>query len=426
VEWRGDLFASDLPAFMKRLDGARAIPYELPHTLTVFLQPRNRDLDVEKTLRLRCYCELPELSPVAVVEAIAREIQGKLQIKERSGKVTELARGAAAWVGEPASPLAERLWTIKLAGIHYRAMSVRVASRGHFEIDLPQDVVRLTVDRQRLLFRLGKDSARFLGDMGPRVEIKAAGQASARAVQQRINPDGLLRRLPYHSLELLFQDELRKLIDAGVMRGYPEIESKFEAGASGFSTLPRRLEKWIAGLPGAGMLLPFPHRIVRVRRYHFCESGPEGEQRVAVETTAGRISAKTKTGAHTAGPVLVRNTRASRTTDIDGSQMSPRDFLDQRAWRAVNRMDKIQTKIPFRTAGGNCYQLSIDDCVDICGRRLRQAELEYIGSPESRPAAGEIYGELEALSGSLPLRPATLSKFDYFAVQAPKIESSTA
>ena len=426
IEWRGDLFASDLASFMGRLQQSRFIPYDLPHTLTVFLQPEREDLNVEKTLRLRCYCELPEFSPEAVVEIIRREIHGKLQLKERSGNVTEIARGAAALISEPALLSSESLWKIKLAGQLYRATSVRVARRSHFELDAPGEIVRITVDRQRLLFRLGKGSPRFLGDMGPRVEIKGTTREGTNAAQAAVNSDGLLRRLPYHSLELLFQDQLRHLIDPDSLRGFPEIESKFEISARNFTALAGRMERWIGNMKDTRMLLPFPHRIVRMRRYHFCEAGQDGEERVAVETTAGRLSAKTKINPFATGPVLVRKTKASRTTDIDGAQQTPEAFLRDRAWTAINRVDKVQTKIPFRLGNGNCYQLSMDDCLDVFNRRLKQAELEYIGSVQGQPEPSDTYSELSLLSESLPLRSSLLSKFDFFARKAPVISSSRA
>jgi hypothetical protein len=420
VEWRGDLFASDLPDFMRRLSSGRAIPYDLPHTLTIFLQPRGRDLDVEKTLRIRCYCELTDLSPAAVLATIAREIHGKLQVKERSGTVTELAKGRVALVGAPRDG-AEGIWKLKLAGEEYRAMSVRVAQRTHYEIDAGGEVVRLTVDRRRLLFRLSPGCPAFLGDMGPRVEIKAPDRRGVRAAQELVNADGILRRLPYHSLELLFQDRLRRLLDPGVPAGYPEIEAKFAVAGKGLRTLADRMEAWIQSI--GAPLLPFPYRIVRMRRYHFCAPGAGGEQRVAVETTAGRISAKSKRGAFQVGPVLVRETRASRTTDIDGSELPPAVFLQERGWRAVNRMDKVQTKIPFRLASGNCYQLSLDDCAGQCGRRLRQGELEYIGSGGASPGVEAVYAELAGLIRAAGLRESALSKYEFFAGQGQAVHA---
>jgi hypothetical protein len=425
TEWRGDVFAADLSSVRHRLAAARPVAYDLPHTLTVFLQPEGKDLDVEKTLRLRGYCELPDFSPAAVMESIARGLDGKLQIKERSGAFTEVARGLVMLAGEPKSRPSEGIWNLKLAGQFYRARSVRVARRSHFELDLPGETARLTLDSQRLLFRLGRGSARFLGDMGPRVEIKAGSASSARLVQSAIDPDAVLRRLPYHSLELLFQDQLRRTIDPSTLTGYPEIESKFDAARTPMRTLPGRLEKWIASVSGT-MLLPFPHRIVRLRRYHFCDTAGTGEQRTVVETVAGRLSAKVKRNAAASGPVLVRDTQASRTTDIDGDGGPVDDFLRVRGWTRVNRMDKMQTKIPFRLPNGNCYQASIDDCVDVHGRRLRQVELEYIGSPGARPSVDEICAELARLAGSIGLPPAGTSKFDYFVRNAPRISSITA
>ena len=85
------------------------------------------------------------------------------------------------------------------------ATSVRVARRVHYK--LPQDAARVTVDLERSLFRVAGNTLRPLGDMGPRIEIKAGRSCDVQRTLARLNPDGALR--------LRLEDGVLRRITAG-------------------------------------------------------------------------------------------------------------------------------------------------------------------------------------------------------------------
>jgi len=435
VEWRGDLFASELPGLLRRLGGARVRAYDLPHTLTLFLQHAGRPLEVEHALRIRAYGRLDDFSAESVAAAIERGLAGKLQIKDACGAVTELGGGRVAVLRGALLGRADGLWRVRLGSGEYVAASVRVARRTHHELDLGRGV-RVTVDHERRLFRLHGQAARFLGDLGPRVEIKAARPEDAQRTRELLDPDGRLRRLPYRSLELLFQDELRGRIAAETHLALPEIEVKFDVppwGPEAASGRVRALVQQLAGGPFGPLapLLPFPHQVVRLRRYHMCAPA-EGERRVIVETAAGRLSPKVKRQPRLSGPALLRATSASHTTDLDGACVSPLEFAAARGWSLSNVMDKLQAKWPFVLPGGRAYQLGVDDCQDAHGRRLFQVELEYIGTQGPLAGTDEVCDEIAALATALRagpqgarLVPSTRSKSDVFEARAASQLSGT-
>jgi hypothetical protein len=225
----------------------------------------------------------------------------------------------------------------------------------------------------------------------------------------------------YRSLVLLFQDLLRDLIPPGRATERPEIESKFTMASIDMAIAASAVVGWLQRHREIRLLLPFPHQIVRMRRYHFCEPLADEAQCTIVETAAGRLSAKIKREATTHGAALVRQTRASRYTDHDGRREPVAAFAHRHGWRPFNTMTKVQTKIPLVVATGNAYLVSIDDCVDLHGTSLRQLELEYIGNLRARPTIAEVCGELDAVGEdlrralpALELRPTTESKFAFY------------
>jgi hypothetical protein len=97
-----------------------------------------------------------------------------------------------------------------------------------------------------------------------------------------------------------------------------------------------------------------------MRRYHFC-IGDDNDAQCGVETTAGRLSAKVKRFAEVRGRAVVRNTTASRSTDLDGVRERPEDFIARHGWRRINMMTKVQAKIPFALRSGTAYLASAQD-----------------------------------------------------------------
>jgi hypothetical protein len=180
--------------------------------------------------------------------------------------------------------------------------------------------------------------------------------------------------------------------------------------------------EWLRRQPGFRLLLPLPHQVVRMRRYHFCEGDDDGAQCTIVETAAGRLSAKVKRNAAAEGLLLLRSTEASRSTNVDGAREPVDVFAQRHGWRRFNTMTKVQAKIPFAVRSGHAYLVSVDDCVDEHGRTLRQLELEAIGSlGASPPRTTVLCAELQALAArlhselpELSLRPTAESKFAWY------------
>jgi len=420
TEFRGDLFASDLGPFLDRLAAARVVLYRLSHTLTIFLRPPDSDFRVDGTLRLRAYCALPDLAPESVRRAITDGLSGKLQVKELHGATTELHTGPVVFLH--ANGERDAWGRLQIGERTLEPTSVRVARRMHYK--LPQDAARVTVDLERSLFRVAGNTLRPLGDMGPRIEIKAARSRDVQRALARLNPDAALRRLRYGSLELLFQDLLGDLVRPASGNANPEIEAKFELADVDLTCAASAVIDWLHRNSDAWLLLPAPHQVVRMRRYHFCASDDAGMQCTIVETAAGRLSAKVKLTESVQRMTLVRSTEASRTTNLDGVRTSVDSFARQRGWRPFNSMTKIQSKIPFALRNGHAYLISIDQCVDACGRALRQLELEAIGSLGAAPNTSIVCAELEALATrvksrfpELALRPTTDSKFAFYSHQ---------
>lgn len=418
IEWRGDLFALDLPPFLERLESARIVPYQLSHTLTIFLRVPDADFSTASTLRVRCYCALDDLDPESIRRAIADGLSGKLQMKALGGNTRELLEGPIRFL----RPSTERdlcAWSrMQVGDKNLEPASVRVARRVHYE--LPS--ARVTVDLERSLFRIAGDTLRSLGDMGPRIEIKGSRSRDVRDALSLLNSDGTLRRLRYGSLELLFQDMLRDFIRPLSGESKPEIESKFELAAVDMPSAARAVIASLGRNPEIRLLLPVPHQVVRMRRYHFCDGEYPHAQNTIVETASGRLSAKVKRDASVRGTALIRTTEASHSTNVDGSRETVDVFARGRGWRPFDSMTKVQTKIPFALQNGHAYLISIDHCVNPQGRVLRQLELEFIGSIGMQPGVDTVCAEIQALGDrlrrDLPALlpgPTTESKFAFYS-----------
>jgi hypothetical protein len=423
VEWRGDLFAADLGAAQERLRAFPVIPREFEHTVTIFLHPaEDTEWDVSKVIRLRAYAHLRAISAEAITAFLDDGVTGKLQAKALSGEtrslglVTVKRRTRAASLGCDAN------------GGQYIARSVRVSRRIHHTFAADRrapfgsgaEAMRLTVDLDRWLFRLEEDgTVALLGQIGPRIEIKGPTSRVVERVRRAVDPGGLLKRTPNRSLELLFQDMLRRRVTAAAP-GFPEMELKFDLRGE-FSDAV--LDTVLAALGDIRMLLPPPHRIERMRRYHVCHEPAGCDECTVVETTCGRLSEKRKRHPRSMGGVLLRNTASSRTTDRDGSVMSLECFLAERSWTRTAMFEKKQTKVPFALANGRAYQISFDRCMAPDGGEFNQIELELIGTvgdPSVDPVP--IARDMETLGARLlagplarRLAPSACSKHAFFS-----------
>lgn len=401
VEWRGDLFRSELERLSEGLCAFPVLRRRFTHTVTVFVQDvRSPVLDVRGGLRIRAYVDLDEISEHVVERLLAQPLRGKLQGK-CGGQTAEagdvLLRPAQDGRSRPA---------FAHGGTTYVAWSVRVARRVHrafgpqLGIAVAGERHRVTVDEERHLFRISEDGrVRFLGELGPRIEVKAPSRAEVLAAVRAVDPNGVLKHVPNRSLALLLADAARDRVRHPKPRAFPEIELKLAATRAA-KLDPAAIERWLQ-TAGAELLAPFPHRIERMRRYHVCVGG-SGEECTVVETASGRMSAKRKRDARLVGTVLVRDTEASLTTDATGAMTTLDEFLRVRGWTCVNAFTKLQTKIPFALPNGDAFLVTLDRCRDRVGTPLRQVELEYIGTSSlATRDVEEIAAELDALAQRL-------------------------
>jgi hypothetical protein len=390
AEWRGDLFAADLPLLGGRLADFAVIPRPFRHTLTIFLHPEGTPWDVSDNIRMRAYCDLPAVSAEAVAALLEAGVTGKLQAKI-DGDVRAL--GDILLRREPGTGRLRR----RHGNRSFEVRSLRVSERLHHSfagLGAEAEARRITVDLDRRLF-IPDEAGRvvLLGQLGPRIEIKGPDPVEVECLRRSIDPHGLLKVRPNRSLELLFQAMLRQRVTPAPP-GFPEMEVKFDLRGE----VPMSdQEALIAGLDGA-LLLPAPHHIHRMRRYHVCRDLLSSDECTVVETPSGRLSEKRKRATRMAGAVMLRDTIASRTTDLDGAATPIEQFLSARSWVRLAMFEKRQIKIPFSLASRRAYLLSFDHCLSTDGIALDQLEIEYIGTTGAASSeADEVARELEAL-----------------------------
>ncbi len=432
LEWRGDFFASERGLILDRLSLYPEIARPFRHTLTLFLaKTPHPEPALEPVVRLRAYANLSELSASSIQAWLHAQPSGKLQVKytggaEEHGEVT-LQPGPGG------------LPVCTLHGEDYVPASLRVAARRHFAmteagLPAPRDVSehhRITLDAERHLFRVHRDgSVAALGEMGPRLEIKTPSPEAAATALAAVNGSDEAKVVPWRGLELLFQAMLRDRIARDSIVPGRELELKFEVHGEVAA------EAVLESLRDHGeWLLPFPHRIERLRRYHICRHLTDAaSEYTIVETPAGKLSQKRKRERALHGAVVARRTEAMFTTDRDGRACPVEEFCADNALVALNSFAKSQTKVPFLLANGHAYQVSLDRCHDRAGRALSQLEIEYIGNASGGPSpTAEIAAELEGLGDLLRasplggrLTPSMRSKHAFFRVQVESHEAIAA
>lgn len=434
-EWQGDLFRSDLATVLPHLPAKAKIDRPFRDTITVFYAQDGRWVEDRRPVRIRTYGDLPDLSPQTIASFLGHRLTGKLQVKisAEAGVADEVDVKALHGHAEEFPHLPSHL---DVEGTMYTPHSVRIARRRHYSVgallDTDEDETerhRVTIDLERHLFRLAEsDAPVYLGDLGPRLEIKAPSPDEVRRVQEALGVTDLTAHLPFRSLELLFQDLLLSELSVARSSEFPEIEGKLEVtGDRDTDEIGEQLVDWVRSLARARLLLPFPHRIVRMRRYHVCECRSDPREWTVVETMGGKLSTKVKTGARSDGAALLRDTQASHSTDREGRHAPLSQFLAERDLRRVNWFHKRQIQVPFSLANDHAYLVKIDDCEDPAGNRLREVELETVGSlkgatlDEAAIIADTntmVDALLESPFGS-ELEPTTKSKHDFFFACAP-------
>ncbi|QHS56042.1 hypothetical protein GWR56_11030 [Mucilaginibacter sp. 14171R-50] len=432
IEWKGDFFKADLPIIMSRLQNFQAIARPFSHTVTLFYKKPDANDYTHYTLRVRAYANLHCMDPAAVLHYLNQGITGKIQFKKNHGEKTELGDiSIASYPGESLNPA---LHQISIAGKTLVLESFRLSRRAHWCIEPDgiceeRELNRITLDFERYLYVVNPDKGLvFLGEMGPRLEIKSPTNVAVELVLALINRDGLMKEMNYRSLELLLQHKLTNIIPQETGKAFPEIEAKFDIATNALITADD-LMLWLQAELPAGLLLPSPSKVVRMRRYHICRDAKHASTSCTlVETAAQKYSPKIKNNAYLTGQVLVRTTQASRTTDRNGTTGTMQTVLESYQWKLLNSFEKTQVKIPFQLSDGFAYLLSIDDCIDTTGNRLQQLEIEFIGSALNVPQCTEaIFTDINRVVTSLltylPFRgkitPSKTSKHEYFARYVP-------
>lgn len=412
-EWRGDFFASELPALDRRI-GELQLPHIVrPHkdTATIFLTP---SADVTATpLRLRGYGDFSETTDLLDIDPD----HGVWRLERKEDTTKQL------------------LAKVSISGVlgddSLQPQVVRLASRNHFQLGDRDDGVdetrRLTVDASRRVFAVGPDYRTiFLGDLGPRVEVKTPTEEETTAWVDRLILQDLAAALPNRSLELYMQHILRGMIHKNTYAGHPELEAKFSvANQDELAMAYAAITAQIRASPDIEPLLPQPSEIVRMRRYHVCRDSA-GNDVTVVETAAGRLSLKQKTNPRIVrvkeAVILERDTVASHTTDLNGSTTDLETYLLQHGLSRLVTYEKHQRKLPFAYNGGNAFHVSMDLCTRVGDPtdRLAQIELEFIGSIASRPRLDDLYTDMGNLTQTITdayssVSPSVLDKQHHFA-----------
>ncbi len=400
-EFKYDLFRSDLPEVMRLIEREYdEIRRPMPTTLTVFFySSRFGAPEVETQYRLRAYGHVDDPAAVTLdeLEALTWRVEKKHgHRKERLGTFAGLPKRLAA---------DDESWDI--AGIILRPNMLKVTQRRHFALTQVRDEAhRLTVDLSRNVFKFG-EKLQNLGEMGPRVEVKLplGSTVDSVALEGRLRATG--HWTPFAGLAHYFQFLLRHQLPPETHMSLPEIEAKYVVTDGRSDQVFDDLIRWLhAKQVKWRPLLPSPHTITRARRYHVCEGlGPDSSATV-VETAAGRCSLKIKDAARRYGSLLIRDTTASHTTDLDGAMTTPEAFIRSHGLTRITEFTKYQRKIPIALDNGHSYQFSLDNCTDPAGRHLAQLEIEYIGSTDGRVVPiKEIAVEIDDIARELRSSP---------------------
>ncbi|MFY1620955.1 hypothetical protein [Micromonospora sp. WMMD736] len=416
-EVKYDLFRSDLPTIEKTIErDYPEIDRPQPVTLTLyFYSPERGAPDVDTSFRLRTYAHLDD--PTAVTMGDIKKLTWRVEkkygkTKERLGTIAGLPESA---VGDGEA------WD--LAGAVRRPNLLKMTRRRHFALaEAHDELQRLTIDLSREVVKMGRQP-RPLGDLGPRVEVKLPhDDESAVPITRRLRAAGHWK--PFAGLTSYFQFLLHSLVPMRTHLALPEIEYKHMLSSNNIERTFGQLSGWLHDRQDKWrLLLPFPHSVARVRRYHVCRGLRPNTTTTVVETASGRCSLKTKEDARQSGSVLLRATQASHTTDLDGAVTTPDNFIQDRGLEKLNEFTKTQRKIPIALANGHSFQFSIDHCADTSGRRLRQIEIEYIGSLDGHIApVDQVVEEIDYVGRRLlespigpALEPTHVSKHTFFA-----------
>jgi hypothetical protein len=411
TEFRGDMFRSDLDQALGNLGERVPISRIHPDTISVFFMTDN---EVEEGLRLRGYGQAPN-----IVGRLGDITVSEFHLENKSGFNKSRLDSLSL-----ASPMEHE-------GRLHVPHAVRVARRDHYYLDQEGDEARrITIDYRRRVFALDAaidQGVRYLGDLGPRIEVKSPSAAEVGHHVMALGLDDTSYTVHGRSMELLWGDRLKRVIAPMSYIGLPEVEKKYTVRRGSVAQWPDLISTFVDTNDALIPLFPAGHQWTRLRRYHL-GFDDEGKPITVVETTAGRLSLKRKANPKLLpNGMLLRDTVACHDTDIKGDAREMPEFLAANGIVAATYFTKIQQKQPFYDEStGMAFHLSYDECWPSGPheRDLKQVEMEFIGSvggrasmPDLVQTMGRVASEFETWINTKAwgdLEPTSVSKMEHF------------
>ena len=428
-EWRTELFSSSNLDFLKKIK-LKKLNFAKQYTGTVYFQNKKGELLTEPSIRLRSYVSIKKLDKDGLQRYIEEgSLFGTLEIKKSDGTKYELCDISFIEAKDGPTP-----WKILYEDKSYYFHTMKIAEREHFIIDdfecdqnevTKQILPRLTIDKNKLYFLMSKTgSLSYVGNLGMRIEFKYKTNLQLKKFNSHLDQDFVLKPLKYRSFEFLFQEILRKYLIYKSELGIPEIEKKFLLKNTDINHLAHKVILFIQNRKNLKLVFPHPYLFSRIRKYHLCSDPKDrsDSQSTLVETLSGKYSIKIKNNSRVVNGSLIRDTKASYTTDLDGKDVL-QHYL-QNGLKILNSFVKYQYKIPFIVNDSMIFTFSIDECVDK-KNTLRQLELEYSGTLDGvQHSIQEIVLVIKQLDRELLrssigsfLEHSKISKFSYFTRQ---------
>ncbi|TWU73168.1 hypothetical protein ED733_003430 [Metarhizium rileyi] len=421
-EFKYDVFQHDVSDIVSAIEKEyREINRPTSTTLTLYFDGDQGSPSVDLSFRLRTYGHFERgTTTLQDIKSLPWRAEKKFgEEKTTLGSLPCLPDGEA--------------WQFR--GATRRPRSLKVCERRHFAMgELDDESRRVTIDLSRSLYYISGQSLVPIGDMGPRIEVKLPSGMSETHFALAHQLRAANHWMEFSSLTNYSQFVLATLFPSDTHMALPEIESKYAITSGSAEQVFNGLLAFLASEQRKWhLVLPYPHIMIRTRRYHVCQGLRPGSTATIVETSSGRCSVKIKDDARSQGSVLLRTTQASHTTDINGQMMSPGEFAAAHGLEKINEFTKLQRKIPIALANGHGFLFTVDLCTDPRRRSLAQVEIEYMGSTDGRvPPTEQVLREIQNVGRAMLASPiglflssTHLTKHAFFAKDArPEIMAS--
>ncbi|HEY0010564.1 MAG TPA: hypothetical protein VGB97_01460, partial [Candidatus Paceibacterota bacterium] len=242
-EWRGDLFASDLPVLLQKFHTELSlIEREWLDTFTVYFDNYEEVHETRRTARLRSYGEIPA---EGVTLSYLKKLRWQLEVKSDKAKnrviyfeglPTKISSGLYAESGD------------SFTDTQLLPQILRVTRRRHYSYgERIEESERITVDVQRLNYFFDtNEHLIFLGDLGPRVEIKSKTQKELTSLIRKYSLDEIAWVLKHRSQHLYFQHCLRSVLSKESYEGFPEVELKYSLSSASHKELLKTILDWVS------------------------------------------------------------------------------------------------------------------------------------------------------------------------------------